>query len=40
MKPDDGYITYILNPHSGASSHRLISRRFKEYLIPKALKSG
>lgn len=28
----DGYICYIVNPKSGATSSRLISRRFKEYL--------
>lgn len=35
MKPDDGYITYIINPKSGASSSRLTSRQFKEYLSKK-----
>ncbi len=32
MKPEDGYISYIVNPKAGASSRRLTSRRFKEYL--------
>lgn len=35
MKPDDGYIVYIVNPKSGASSSRLTSRQFKEYLVKK-----
>lgn len=35
MKPDDGYIAYIINPKSGASSSRLTSRQFKEYLSKK-----
>jgi diacylglycerol kinase (ATP) len=33
MKPGDGYIAYIVNPKSGASGSRLISRGFKEYLV-------
>ncbi|MCX5635940.1 MAG: hypothetical protein NTW55_08900 [Planctomycetota bacterium] len=33
MKPNDGYIAYIVNPKSGASGSRLISRMFKEYLV-------
>ena len=32
MKPDDGYITYIVNPKSGASSRKLISKQFTAYL--------
>jgi len=35
MKPDDGYIAYIVNPKSGASSSKLTGRRFKEYLVKK-----
>jgi len=35
MKPDDGYITYIVNPKSGASSSKLTGRQFSEYLIKK-----
>ena len=35
MKPQDGYIAYIINPKSGASSSRLTSRQFKEYLRKK-----
>lgn len=35
MKPDDGYISYIVNPSSGASSSRVISKQFKEYLFSK-----
>ena len=33
MKPDDGYIAYIVNPKSGASSSKLMSREFKDYLL-------
>jgi YegS/Rv2252/BmrU family lipid kinase len=33
MKPDDGYIAYIVNPKSGASSSKLTSRRFQAYLV-------
>ncbi|MBA7478119.1 Diacylglycerol kinase [subsurface metagenome] len=36
MKPDDGYIAYIVNPKSGATSSKLTGRRFEQYL----LKSG
>lgn len=32
MKPEDGYIAYIVNPKSGSSSRRRISRQFKKYL--------
>ena len=35
MKPDDGYIAYIVNPKSGASSSKLSGRRFQEYLVKK-----
>jgi YegS/Rv2252/BmrU family lipid kinase len=35
MKPDDGYIDYIVNPKSGASSSKLTGRRFQEYLVKK-----
>jgi YegS/Rv2252/BmrU family lipid kinase len=33
MKPDDGYIAYIVNPKAGASSSKLLGRRFEKYLI-------
>jgi diacylglycerol kinase family enzyme len=34
MKPDDGYIAYIVNPKSGASSgEKLPGWRFEQYLI-------
>jgi diacylglycerol kinase (ATP) len=33
MKPDDGYICYIVNPKSGPSSSRLTGRKFEQYLI-------
>jgi len=33
MKPDDGYIAYIVNPKSGASSSKLIGRQFEQYLV-------
>ena len=33
MKPDDGYIAYIINPKSGAgSSTELVVRQFADYL--------
>ena len=33
MKPDDGYIAYIINPKSGASTgEKLPGWRFEEYL--------
>jgi YegS/Rv2252/BmrU family lipid kinase len=35
MTPQDGYIQYIINPKSGASSSNLLVREFKEYLIDK-----
>jgi diacylglycerol kinase (ATP) len=35
MKPDDGYIAYIVNPKSGASSSKLSSRRFEQYLVKR-----
>jgi YegS/Rv2252/BmrU family lipid kinase len=35
MKPDDGYITYIVNPKSGASSSKLTGRQFQQYLIER-----
>ncbi|MHC4616944.1 MAG: diacylglycerol/lipid kinase family protein [Planctomycetota bacterium] len=35
MKSDDGYIGYIVNPKSGASSSKLTSRQFQQYLSGK-----
>jgi len=35
MKPDDGYIAYIVNPKSGASSSKLTGQQFEEYLVKK-----
>ena len=35
MKPDDGYIAYIVNPKSGASSNKLAGRRFERYLVQR-----
>jgi YegS/Rv2252/BmrU family lipid kinase len=35
MKPDDGYIAYILNPKAGATSSKLTGRRFEQYLVRK-----
>jgi diacylglycerol kinase (ATP) len=35
MKPDDGYIAYIVNPKSGATGSKLAGRRFQEYLIQR-----
>ncbi len=33
MKPSDGYITYIINPKSGASSGKIACRRFHQHLV-------
>jgi len=38
MKPDDGYIAYIVNPKSGASSSKLTQRQFEQYLVEKGYK--
>jgi len=38
MKPDDGYITYIINPKSGSSSNKLTVRQFADYLREKKYK--
>ena len=35
MKPDDGYIEYIANPKSGATSGKLVWSRFEKYLMKK-----
>lgn len=35
MKPEDGYIAYIVNPKSGATSSNLLGRRFEQYLHKK-----
>jgi len=35
MKPDDGYVRYIINPKAGASSAKLTARKFEKYLITK-----
>ena len=35
MKPQDGYIAYIVNPKSGATSSKLLGRRFEQYLLKK-----
>lgn len=35
MKPDDGYITYIMNPKAGASSSKWTGRLFEQYLVKK-----
>ena len=35
MKPEDGYIAYIVNPKSGASSSKLTGRQFERYLVKK-----
>ena len=38
MKPDDGYIAYIVNPKSGATSSKLTGRQFEQYLVKKGYK--
>ena len=35
MNPGDGYIAYIVNPCSGASSSKLIGHRFRGYLMSR-----
>jgi len=35
MKPDDGYIAYIVNLKSGASSSKLTSRLFEQHLVKR-----
>jgi len=35
MKPGDGYIAYIVNPKSGASSGKLVGRQFEQYLVKR-----
>jgi YegS/Rv2252/BmrU family lipid kinase len=35
MKPDNGYIAYIVNPKSGATSSQLLGSRFEAYLVKK-----
>jgi len=35
MKPDDGYIAYIVNPKSGASSSKFTGRQFEQHLVKK-----
>ena len=35
MKPDDGYIAYIVNPKSGATSSKLTGRQFEQYLVKR-----
>ena len=35
MKPNDGYIEYIVNPKSGATCSKIVWRRFEQYLIKK-----
>jgi hypothetical protein len=35
MKPSDGYIQYIVNPKSGASSGKFTCRRFHRYLTDR-----
>jgi len=38
VKPDDGYICYIVNPKSGAGPNKRIGREFCEYLVRKGFK--
>jgi len=35
MKPDDGYIAYIINPKSGARCSKRIGHQFERYLLKK-----
>ena len=36
MKPSDGYILYIVNPKSGASSGKFVCRQFHRYLTDRS----
>jgi YegS/Rv2252/BmrU family lipid kinase len=38
MKPDDGYIAYIVNPKSGATGSKLVGQVFEEYLVERGYK--
>ena len=38
MKPNDGYIVYIVNPKSGASSSETVGRQFEQYLVGRGFK--
>jgi len=38
MKPDDGYIAYIVNPKAGATSSKLTGWRFEQYLVKNRFK--
>jgi len=35
MKPDDGYIAFIVNPKSGATSTKIMVRQFERYLASR-----
>ncbi len=35
MRPEDGYIAYIVNPRSGPSSAKPIGRQFQQYLLDR-----
>ncbi|HUT31522.1 MAG TPA: diacylglycerol kinase family protein [Sedimentisphaerales bacterium] len=35
MKPDDGYICYVVNPKSGATGSKLVGRQFQRYLADR-----
>jgi diacylglycerol kinase (ATP) len=35
MKPEDGYIAYIVNPKSGATCTKMMGRRFERYLVKR-----
>ena len=35
ISPNDGYIAYIVNPKSGASSGKVMVRQFKDYLVDR-----
>jgi diacylglycerol kinase (ATP) len=35
MKPQDGYIAYIVNPKSGATCTKMMGRRFERYLVKR-----
>jgi YegS/Rv2252/BmrU family lipid kinase len=38
MKPGNGYISYIVNPKSGATGSKLTGRQFQDYLVKRGFK--
>ena len=38
MKPQDGYIAYIINPKAGSGGRKKCEQRFRDYLVGKSLR--